>query len=103
MRSGDRPNVDGLVERDIEGAEALTSGEGRRLYPVVHAQLVEEGGDVVLDGAGADEQPPRDLGIPAAVGDEGQYVALPEGEDRQPRCKTVRVAGVAQPHRPQEV
>jgi hypothetical protein len=32
------------------------SGQGHQLRPVLGAQLGEEGGDVVLDGAGGDKQ-----------------------------------------------
>jgi len=85
--------------------EALTDRERGDLDAVVHAELLEEPGDVVLDGAGAHIEPSGDFGVVTAVADEAEHLALARRELWSLRLLGLGAGrtGVVGPHRVQEV
>src|ERR1700683_3572821 len=60
--------------------EVVVIGEDDGRGPVAQVKLGEQMIDVRLYRAFADEEPLRDLAVGAALGDEGEHLALPLGE-----------------------
>src|SRR5687768_4804626 len=60
--------------------EAVSNGVCGRLGAGGDVQLAKDAGDVVLDRARADVERIGDLGVRAALDDEGQHLRLPRGQ-----------------------
>src|SRR5215472_8313891 len=74
-------SLSGLSGRWLDRSQARTHQaelvrEDDRLHPVAQLQLVEDAGDVRLDGALADEEPVGDLRVREPRGDQRQHLPL---------------------------
>ena len=68
-------------------------GDDDQLCAVARVELGQDAGDVGLDGGGADVEPGADLGVGQSLGDQGEDVALPVGEDVEAGGVGLRAVG----------
>ena len=71
-------SVPGARSRLVQEPAAV--GDGGGLAAAGHAELGQDVGDVDAGGPGADEQRLGDLGVRAAVGDQGEHLAFAGGQ-----------------------
>ena len=76
----------------LDGDEAHDDGTNERVRAVRDIELLEDGGEVVLRGLGADVEPLRDLAVRGALGEQLQDFELPLGQRPRPPLPLVPVA-----------
>jgi hypothetical protein len=84
LRNAQKGTAPGLLRGSFfVSPQAGLPGSEDGLGPVGNLELVKDGGDVVADRFGADEETVGDLGVLEALGDEVEDLTFPVAEFRE--------------------